>query len=172
MPMDKPERPWSVPVSVAEIPDGGSHRELAADASVRDAVARLAGIRTLPRLEASFDLTRRGDGVAVRGEVRAQAGQTCVVTLEPIESEVHEVVDLVFAPPEEIPDSKPAGRKKGEPPEPLENGMVDLGAVATEYLMLGLDPYPRKQGAQFSRPQSADEGANPFAALGALKKRP
>jgi uncharacterized metal-binding protein YceD (DUF177 family) len=172
MQTDSPKRPWSVPVPVAEISDGGSHYDLSADATVRDAVAAFAGIRTLPRLEASFDLTRRGEGVAVRGEVRGQAGQTCVVTLEPIESEVHEAVDLVFASPEEVSDSKPAGRKKGEPSEPLENGMVDLGAIATEFLLLGLDPYPRKPGAEFSRPQSADEGAHPFAALGALKKRP
>jgi uncharacterized metal-binding protein YceD (DUF177 family) len=170
MPIDNPKRPWSVPVSIAEIPDSGSHYDLAADAGARDAVAALAGIRTLPQLEASFDLSRRGDGVAVRGEVRARAGQTCVVTLEPIESEVHESVDLVFSPPEA--SDKPVGKKKGEPPEPLENGMVDLGAIAAEFLMLGLDPYPRKQGAEFSRPQSADEGAHPFAALGALKKRP
>ena len=171
MPTDKAERPWSVPVPVAEIPDGGCHYDLAADVSVRDAVAALAGIRTLPRLEASFDLARRGDGVAVRGEVRAQAGQTCVVTLEPIESEIHEAVDLIFEPPE-TSGRKPADRKRGEPPEPLENGVVDLGVIATEFLVLGLDPYPRKQGAEFSRPQSADEGARPFAALGALKKRP
>jgi uncharacterized metal-binding protein YceD (DUF177 family) len=171
--MDKPERPWSLPISVAEIPDSGGHYDLAADASVRDAVATLAGIRALSRLEASFDLARHGEGVAVRGEVRAQAGQTCVVTLEPIESEVREAVDLVFAPPEEAPGGKPARRKKGEAPEPLENGMVDLGVIATEFLVLGLDPYPRKEGAEFSRPRSAaDERVSPFAALGALKKRP
>ena len=170
--MDKSERLWSVPVPVAEIPDDGSHYELAADASVRDAVATLAGVRTLPRLEASFDLTRRGEGVAVRGEVRALAGQTCVVTLEPIDSEVRETVDLVFVPPDETADGKLTGRKKGDPPEPLENGIIDLGTIATEFLILGLDPYPRKEGAQFSGPQATEERAHPFAALAELKKRP
>ena len=170
--MAKSEKPWSVQVPVAEIPDGGSHYNLAADASVRDAVAALAGVRTLQRLEATFDLARRGEGVAVRGEVRAQAGQTCVVTLEPIESEVLEAIDLVFAPPEEAADTKPAGRKKSDPPEPLENGVVDLGAIATEFLVLGLHPYPRKQGVAFSPPQASEDGPHPFAALADLKKRP
>jgi hypothetical protein len=96
--MNPLDKPWSIPFAVAEIPDGGGHHELAADAAARDAVAQLAGLRTLPRLEATFDLTRQGDAVAVRGEVRAQVGQTCVVTLEPVENEVREVVDLVFAP--------------------------------------------------------------------------
>jgi uncharacterized metal-binding protein YceD (DUF177 family) len=167
--MEKPERPWTVPVPVAEIPDGGGHYDLVADESVRNAIARLVGVRALLRLEASFDLTRRGDGVAVRGEISAQAGQTCVLTLEAIESDVRETVDLTFAPAHDV-DSKPA--KRSEPPEPLENGVVDLGAIATEFFVLGLDPYPRKPGAEFSRPEAADQGAHPFAALAALKKRP
>ena len=165
------ERPWSVPVTLADIPDSGSHHELVADAPVRDVVATLAGVRALPRFEASFDLSRRGDGVEVRGEVRARVGQTCVVTLEPIENEVREAVDLVFAPASEATDARPRRKRKDEPPEPLDNGVIDLGMVATEFLILGLDPYPRKPGAEFSRPQTSDERAKPFAALEQLKNR-
>jgi uncharacterized metal-binding protein YceD (DUF177 family) len=164
-----PERPWSIPVTVAEIPDGGSHHDLSADAAVRDSIAQLAGLRVLPRLEASFDLNRRGEGVAVRGEVSAQVGQTCVVTLEPIENDVLETIDLLFMPVEKNEDST---KRKGEPPEPLENGMIDLGAIAVEFLVLGLDPYPRKSGVEFSRSEGEDEQAHPFAALAALKKNP
>jgi hypothetical protein len=58
-----------------------------------------------------------------------------------------------------------------EPPEPLVNGAVDLGAIATEFLILGIDLYPRKDGARFSPPEVDDGGARPFAALEALKKR-
>jgi hypothetical protein len=55
----------------------------------------------------------------------------------------------------------------------LENGTVDLGTIATEFLILGLDPYPRKEGVEFAAPQPAsDPAAHPFAALAALKKRP
>jgi hypothetical protein len=60
----------------------------------------------------------------------------------------------------------------GEPPEPLENGIVDLGAVATEFLILGIDPYPRKPGAEFTPAKTRQEGEHPFAALAALKKKP
>lgn len=171
MTKEQPEKPWTVPVTVAEIPDGGSHYDLSADAAVRDAVAKLADLRSLPRLEASFDLTRRGDDVAVQGEVRAQVGQTCVVTLEPIETDVQETVDLVFTPGVgEAETGSP--RRKGDPPEPLENGVVDLGAVATEFLILGIDPYPRKPGAEFARTETQEERQHPFAALEALKKKP
>ena len=50
------------------------------------------------------------------------------------------------------------------------DGAVDLGAVATEFLLLGIDPYPRKPGAVFERPAAGRPGGHPFAALAALKK--
>ena len=57
-----------------------------------------------------------------------------------------------------------------KPPEPLVDGKVDLGALATEFLMLGIDPYPRKAGAEFAPPKVEDAGEHPFAALAALEK--
>lgn len=172
--LDPPGRPWTLPVAIADIPETGSHYEVAADMPTREAVARLAGLRTLPQFDAVFDLTRQGAGVAVRGEIKARVGQTCVVTLDPIENEVRETVDLVFAPAAEPDDMAPGARRprqKGEPPEPLHNGIVDLGAIATEFLILGLDPYPRKPGVEFTQSAGGEAGANPFSALAALKKR-
>ena len=52
----------------------------------------------------------------------------------------------------------------------LRDGVVDLGAVATEFLLLGIDPYPRKPGAVFDAPPAGDPSSHPFAALAALKK--
>ncbi|MDI3471671.1 MAG: DUF177 domain-containing protein [Pseudolabrys sp.] len=167
--MEAPERPWSVPVSVADIPEDGRHYDLVADQEVRQAVAKISGLRALSKLDASFDLERRGDTVTVRGEVHADVGQTCVVTLDPIDTQVSEAVDLEFVPPAD--DAVIPAKGGREPPEPLENGIVDLGAVATEFLILGLDPYPRKPGVEFSPPAAGDEAEKPFAALAALKKR-
>jgi hypothetical protein len=54
--------------------------------------------------------------------------------------------------------------------EPLMSGVVDLGVLATEFLILGLDPYPRKTGAVFQPLQERGIDETPFSALGALKK--
>jgi uncharacterized metal-binding protein YceD (DUF177 family) len=177
--MDKAAHPWSVPVTVEEIPETGLHLELEAPDAVRTAVARLANVREVSRLSAAFDLKRRGAGVQVDGQVSGRVGQTCVVTLEPIENDVTEPVGLRFAPeaPMAADDPETAGDLAAaltdeEPPEPLIGGKVDLGAIATEFLMLGIDPYPRKPGVQFTAPEVKDTGANPFAALEALKKGP
>lgn len=160
--------PWSVPVTVQDIPDGGLHREIEAPAAAREAVAKLAAVRELPRFSAVFDLTRQGQGptagVHVVGWVSARVGQNCVVTLEPMESPVDEAVDLRLTAQAKMPQSD-------TDPEPLVGGIVDLGAIATEFLILGINPYPRKADARFTPPTSEDAGAHPFSGLEALKKR-
>jgi uncharacterized metal-binding protein YceD (DUF177 family) len=156
-------------VALDEIPETGLHTEIEAPEPVRADLAKLAGLRELPRLSAVFDLTPRGAGVHVAGQVSAHIGQACVVTLDPIESDLVESIDLVFAP---AAQAQPEDLKlDDEPPEMLVDGKIDLGAIATEFLLLGIDPYPRKPGAEFAPVKVEDTGAHPFAALEALKKR-
>ena len=172
--MENTQNRWSVPVAVDNIPETGLHIEAKAPAEVRAQLVKLANLRDLPHLSAVFDLTRRGGGVHVAGQVKARVGQTCVVTLEPLENDLDEPINVLFAPRLEVAAKDDgADRTAGdeEPPEPLIEGKVDLGAVATEFLLLGIDPYPRKAGAEFVAVKTADDSARPFAALEALKKR-
>jgi uncharacterized protein DUF177 involved in 23S rRNA accumulation len=169
--------PWHVPIALDDVPEEGKHFDLAADAEIRAAVARMVGLRDLPRLEASFDVTRSGRaGLHVSGRVSATAGQTCVVTLEPLANEVAEDIDLLFEPPPVVPaqaeldTANPPDPSPGNETEPLVDGKVDLGALATEFLILGLDPYPRKPGAIFKPPVEPHPDEGPFSALGVLKK--
>jgi Large ribosomal RNA subunit accumulation protein YceD len=166
-------RPWSVPVRLDEVPDTGLHMELEADGGVRAAVAATAGVNEVSQLTAAFDVVRHGrDGLRVVGTVSARVRQTCVVTLDPVENEIEEQVDLVFVPPSGLGamgSEVDLGAEAVEPPEPMIDGVIDLGAVAIEFLMLGIDPYPRKPGAVFEPPQDADAGSHPFAALAVLR---
>jgi len=171
--MSGSNRPWSVPVRLDEVPETGLHLDIEADAGARAAVAMAAGVNEVPQLAAGFDVARHGrDGLRVVGTVSARVCQTCVVTLEPVENEIEEQVDLVFVPasgPRSTAREVNLGTEAVEPPESLIDGVIDLGAVATEFFMLGIDPYPRKPGAVFDPPQSADAAARPFAALAALR---
>ena len=171
--MSKSEAAWSVPVAVETIADTGLHMDIEAPAEARAHIAEIAGLRGLPRLSAAFDLAKQGARVQVTGQVSATVEQTCVVTLEPIENAIEEAVDLVFAPaPAGVAADADVGRRRkgrDEPPEALIDGTIDLGAVATEFLMLAIDPYPRKAGAQFAPPKFGNDAAHPFAALEALK---
>jgi uncharacterized metal-binding protein YceD (DUF177 family) len=170
--------PWSVRIEVEQIPDTGLHRDLEADQTARDGMAELAGLREILSASASLDVTpERGGRFHVTGRVQARIGQTCVVTLDPIENEIDEPIDLIFAPPDQIPELADLVDEAAEseedvpdPPEPIENGMIDLGRVATDAVFLAIDPYPRKPDAVFEPLVAApDPEEHPFAALKALK---
>lgn len=174
--MSPSKLPWSVPVALAEIPESGRRYDLAADEATRAQVAQLAGLRSLPRLRATFELALQGSGgLRVEGEVSATVGQDCVVTLDPFDNEVKEEINLVFAPSRARAadaDGEAGDIDPGEP-EPLAGDSIDLGALAVEFLILGIDPYPRKPDAKFEPPAAEeDAAAHPFAALAALKKGP
>src|SRR5271166_33485 len=179
----EPAGPWRAFVNVAQIPGSGLHRDIEADSATRAAMAEIVGVRDISSARASFDLSLRSGGrVHVAGHLTARIGQACVVTLEPIESDIDEEIDLIFVPAEQIPqiaDELTDGvivsgeGEVPEPPEPIVNGIIDLGRLATDVLFLAIDPYPRKDGAVFE-PQvtAADPADHPFAALKALKPAP
>jgi len=178
-----PADPWRAFVNVAQIPEGGLHRDIEADAATRAGMAEIAGLRDVSSARGSFDLSLQSGGrVHVAGHLTARIGQTCVVTLDPIENDIDEEIDLIFAPVEQIPQiADELGDEEIEigegevpdPPEPIVNGIIDLGRLATDVLFLAIDPYPRKEGAVFE-PQvtAADPEDHPFAALKALKLTP
>ena len=170
--------PWRVPLAVVQIPETGLHRDIAADQREREGLAEVGGLREILSATASFDVAPKGDGrFHVGGRVRARIGQTCVVTLDPIETDIDEPIDLIFAPPEQIPDLADLVDEAAEseveipdPPEAIVNGVIDLGRLATDALFLAIDPYPRKADAVFEPPvEVVDPEDHPFAALKALQ---
>ena len=173
--MSETERPWSATVRLDDIGETGRHVELDAGEAVRAALAKPAGVDAIERLVARFDLTRRGrDRLHVSGEVSGTVRQSCVVTLEPVMNDINEPIDVTFAPSREpISESTEIDidAAPSEEVEPLVGNAVDLGLIATEFFLLGIDPYPRKPGVAFDAPKAAaDPAGHPFAALAALQK--
>ncbi len=165
--------PWSVKIRIEDVPDTGLSLALSADAPTRAAIADFVGVQAVHDLTASFAVTRAGRGLHVAGDVKAVVGQLCVVTLDPIENAVAEIVDVDFLPPP-LPSDAAAGAGStqagtDDDPEPLVDGTVDLGALAIEFLILGIDPYPRKPDARFEPPAVDNGHSGPFAGLARLK---
>jgi len=176
--MTTPQQVWSVPLRVDTIPEGGRDVQLHAGADIRAALARPARVQEVLRLDAGFHVLRRGrDGVRVTGTVSARVRQACVITLEPVENDIAEAIDLVFAPQADAEHGVPAAlihegsSEAGEAPEPLVGGVIDLAAIAIEFFVLGVDPYPRKAGAVLDTTGEPDAAsAHPFAALASLRR--
>ena len=184
---------WSAPLVVMEVPPQGADIALEADASVREQLARLNGLLALSSATAKLHATRRGrEGLHVTGEVRARVTQTCVVSLEPFESDIVEPVDVEFEPSRapkparEAPERMSRRRRDARPPveedeegmddlnapDEIVDGKVDLGALASEFLTLGIDPYPRKPGVAFEEPKEKSASVSPFARLAERKSDP
>jgi len=121
--------------------------------------AEVAGLRQILSVSASLDVTPESGGrVHVEGRVRARVGQTCVVTLDPIENDIDEPIDLIFAPPEQIPqladlvdEAAESDAEIPDPPEPDRKRRHRSWRLATDALFLGIDPYPRGPDAVSSR---------------------
>ena len=118
-------------------------------------------------------------GARATGEVHAEVTQVCVVSLEPFAATVDEPIDVRFAPDEAAEAARRAKEDDAEmvevggedPPDPIVDGKIDLGALATEFLALGLDPYPRKPGVAFDPPEAESGQDSPFAPLAEPKKK-
>lgn len=181
--------PYAYKVNTNRVVDKDETITIVPDAAGLDAIARTYDLVSIGTLEADFTLKPyRKAGVRVVGPIRASITQTCVVTLEPFESDVTLDVDRTFEPatskPRKIRDLNDEGEieidlESLDPPDLVVDGVLDLGAVICEELALSLDPFPRRPGVEFEGgsaeaevQEDAETEPSPFAALEALKLRP
>ena len=161
--------PLSRPVSVQHLPPEGLEATVEATPEERAALAKDFKLPAIHALAGRFRLTGTPKRVHVDGVVEARVAQVCVVTLETFDDSIEEEVAVDFAA---SAAASPGGDPEGpdyEPPDEIAGGHVDLGALTAEFLALGLDPYPRKPGADFSYEGQKDPPESPFAALQKLK---
>lgn len=168
--------PFSRMIAVADVPPHGTDVTLEPDAPTRDALARFVAVVGLPAFKAVLHVAPEGEeGLHVTGRLDAEVTQTCVVTLEPFTAPLSEEIDVYFAPESAIAallkDAEEDEDAEGEddPPDAIVDGAVDLGVLVTEFLSLGIDPYPRKPGAVFEQPEQEGATISPFSELARLK---
>ncbi len=154
-------------LAVETVPESGLDIEIRASEAELAALAAQCGLVSLKSFKASFHVTKQGRGrYSAAGALSALVTQLCVVTLEPFETEVAAAICVDFAPSGALP---PAASTAGaDPPDPIINGQIDLGALAAEFLVLNLDLYPRKPGAVFEKAETGggeSEKDSPFAVL-------
>jgi uncharacterized metal-binding protein YceD (DUF177 family) len=154
-------------LAVEAVPDTGLHVKTCANGAERAMLATQCGVASVQSFEADFHVRRQGRGrFHVGGKLQARVTLICVVSLELFESEISADIDVEFAPSGNWPHEPSA--LQGDPPDPIVNGQIDLGALAAEFLLLNLDLYPRRPGAVFEEADAggkADEQQSPFAVL-------
>jgi uncharacterized metal-binding protein YceD (DUF177 family) len=145
----------------------------------------IIGIVSLNRLEGDIRIKPwHKTGFMLVGELRASAAQECVVTLDPVPEEVVEPFERTFIPEAEAAREEPDEDivvdfilEAEDPPDILTGHTINLLEIVAEHLALGLNPWPRAQGAEINAAYTitdkdidADETApSPFDVLKDLK---
>jgi hypothetical protein len=168
------EKLFSRVVRVDAIPREGQVVTIEANPAERERLASFYRLPAIAALTATLRVEPWGRGGArVTGAIHGQVAQTCIVSLEPFPASVDEEADVRFAPRTTVNSGSTATNEAPtfsladeDEPDPVIDGTIDLGALAAEFLALGLDPYPRKPGAVFDEERTNSEPTDsPFAAL-------
>lgn len=163
MPRDDRSRGFSHLVRAADVPPDGLEISVEVAEAERAVLAERFGVTAVERMTLAGTVRPwRRDGLRVEAVVSARIEQACVVSLEPVWSDIEETFAATFAPPGR--DREADGREividaleEDEPPETMIDGAADIGAVAAEYLALAIDPYPRRPEARLEDELPVDE---------------
>lgn len=171
--MKPADTPYSHKVPTATL-HGETHLKLVPDAEARARMAKSLGLDAIGALHADLAISQAANGlVAITGTLQAALRPICVVSLEAFDETIDEPVELRLAPPDLIERMIKRAEKDGvedfEPPDEIADGVIDFGAVVTEFLTLALDPYPKRPGAAFAGGDPEEPKRSPFEALKALK---
>lgn len=168
------DTPFTHMFDLGGLTHAGSDVAVEAPADVLEALAAWADVRQVKRFAASVHLKRIGQNrFSYAAELTAHVVQGCVVTLEPIESHIsREVARELHLMPRKVEEAGELTLSAGDEdvPEVITSLDYDLAAPLLEEFVLAIDPYPRKEGAAFEPPPSAEIlPESPFAVLKALK---
>lgn len=168
------ELPWTQEIEVGSLPQHGRSFELVPDPATRKRLADHAGVLSIPELKIIVDVKPTSLGVDVTGTLSGVVRQNCVVSLEEFDNPISERIEVDFAN-EAAAAASHDEEEDLDLPDPIVDGKIDLGALATEFLVLAIDPYPRKPDANLpnllGESQENGTGKNPFEALASLKDR-
>lgn len=176
------QKSFSYKVNVAHLSAKPLLVTLEADDKERQSLAQRWGVSSVEAVAAKLEVSRwKRDGVRVKGSVEARITQSCVVTLEPVTSQIVETIEALFVPEgsrlarvetsdigEMIVDAEGP-----DAPETFHGDMIDLAQICEEFIVLSIDPYPRLEGAEMppelNGSSAEEERESPFAGLSGFK---
>jgi hypothetical protein len=171
----EPPPPWSVPLRLAEVGRLPQPMRLEPDAAARTRIAAALDLVDLPAFAAEVRLRPWLDGVELEASWKADVVYRCGVTVDPFDEALKGRFsiravrhDSPHATPAEETDEIEIDLDADDPPDVLDNDILDVGAYLVEHLALELDPFPRKPGAVFE-PPPVEGPESPFAVLRVLK---
>lgn len=163
-------------IDLGDLSHAGSEITVKAKGDELALLAKWAGVDAVRSFQAIVSLRRISQTqFGLEADLEADVVQSCVVTLEPVESHLtrHISRELHLAsrwPVEEGELTLPAG--DDDVPETIASPDYDVAGPLLEEFVLAIDAYPRKEGVAFTPPPDPSEAQeSPFAVLKALKEQ-
>ena len=172
---DKISIPLEWSHKIGEIQEGGLKKIRNANIEELRLLAKTLDLLDCASLEVNYSIEPLPSGWRVFGGIQAKITQSCVISLEPVESHITEPFNMEFR---RMSSSEKEGQDEhnilsAEDIENLEDDRIDIGRIIYEILSTALDPYPRKDGAEFIWQDPQDKSIstknNPFLVLKNLK---
>lgn len=154
--------------------------DIAASTDECRALAARFGIKSFSDITARVTLTKLESDRRILLEARfsGEVVQSCIVTLKAVASHLDGRFSLIF--------ETGAGQERvalvsldgDDPPEPLVDGIIDIGEAVAEHLGLALEAYPRAPDADTGAIGAVSVGRgrelggqSPFSVLGSLRSK-
>jgi len=138
-------------------------------------LAQDAGVVRIDKCSAHYTLIKNKTGIIeVVGHIKADVVQSCILSLDEINSHIDETFKALFSTEKVVRQFDEEGAEivsfEDDVPEEIENNTIDLNEITLQYLILFLDPYPRKDGINVDVEEFSLNGKeSPFAKLAGLK---
>ena len=162
----------------SDVSAGGLEYKRTATEAERAALAKALDVLGCEALSVVYRIKRAPiDGYRLTGKVTAELTQACVVTLAPVHETVAVPLDVDFRPEDEarLAEGGAVDLDETTEVEPMDGTWLPVGRIVFEEVAAGLNPYPRRPGAEFTPIEegaSTAAKANPFAVLANLKTPP
>ncbi len=179
---------WHYPVPAEEIGRSVTRFAIEAGEEEKESIARRLAIVRIELLHADISMSRDQNDhiIHICGTLTAEVIQECVVTLEPVSARIEEKFEGWFADNEKTVSFEKARRdrlklkagidvpilEENEDPEPIVDGIIDIGELVVQNLSLLLPVYPHSEGVVFEQSDEDKENQkkselrkNPFSAL-------
>ncbi|MEE8516439.1 MAG: DUF177 domain-containing protein [Alphaproteobacteria bacterium] len=154
--------------------------DIAATTDECRALAARFGVKSFSDITARVTLTKLESDRRIRLDARFSYDvvQSCVVTLKPLASQLDGRFSLIFETDADQEREVMVSLDGDDPPEPLVDGIIDIGEAVAEHLGLALEAFPRAPNADDGALAAVSVGAasqtggkSPFSVLGSLKSK-
>ena len=178
------KRDFKQNIKVSELKSGSRTFELVVSDNDLAELAERFGLNAIRSLSAIVEIQDKGprQGVLLKGNVKADLDQHCVVSNDPVPSNIDTELYLRLVGPEELERLDEAEAfldPEADEYDALEGDEINLGEVIAQTVSMALDQFPRKEGADIKIKPNQDvtfneellEKKNPFSALEKLRDK-